>query len=103
MKLAALLLIGAVAAPAVHAAGASHTVTIEGLKFVPERLEVKAGDSVTWVNKDPVPHTVTAKAARIESGDIAPGKRWKLVVKKKGEIDYLCSVHPTMHGAVLVK
>ena len=104
MKLSASLLIGAFAvAPAAHAAGASHTVTIEGMKFTPERLEVSAGDSVTWVNKDFLPHSVTAKAAGIESGDLAPGKRWKLVAKRKGEIDYICRLHPVMHGMLIVK
>ncbi len=94
--LAALFLPGSVFA-------AEHTVSIEGMKFVPERLEVKAGDTVTWVNKDLVPHTVTASAAKVESGSIAPNGSWKLKAGKEGEIDYVCRFHPGMHGALVVK
>jgi plastocyanin len=86
-----------------HAAGKAHTVVIEGMKFVPERLEVAVGDTVTWVNKDIVPHTVTAKAAKIESGDLAQGKSWKLTARRKGEVAYMCRLHPGMRGVLRVR
>ena len=91
------------AAGAAQAAGKSHTVRIEGMKFVPERLEVAAGDSVTFVNKDFVPHTVTAQKQRVESGEIQGNKRWTLKLRRKGEIDYICRLHPVMHGTLIVK
>ena len=73
------------------------------MKFVPERLEVAAGDRITWTNRDIVPHTVTAPAAGIESGPLTQGKSWTHVARKKGEIDYICRLHPVMHGALVVK
>ena len=73
------------------------------MKFVPERLEVAAGDRVTWVNRDFVPHSVTAKPKGIESGDLGEGTRWSMVAAKPGEIDYICRLHPVMHGVVIVK
>jgi len=76
-------------------------VAIEGMKFVPERLEVAAGDTVTWTNKDLVPHTVTARG--VESGEIAPGASWKFTAKSAGELPYLCRFHPTMKAVVVVK
>jgi plastocyanin len=100
--LAALLLLPMGATPA-QAAGTTHKVTIEGMKFVPERIEVAAGDTIVWTNKDVFPHTVTAKAAKVESGDIGPNKSWKFVAKKKGEMPYICRLHPVMHGSVVVK
>jgi len=87
----------------VMAAGKAHNIAIEGMKFVPERLEVQAGDTVTWSNKDLVPHTVTAAKASIESGSIAPGASWKLTVRRKGQIDYTCRFHPVMHGTLEVR
>jgi plastocyanin len=78
-------------------------VRIEGMKFVPERLEVAAGDRITWTNRDFVPHSVTAKAAGIESGDLAEAKSWTYIAKKSGEIAYICRLHPVMRGAVVVK
>ena len=73
------------------------------MKFVPDRLEVAAGDTVRWTNKDVVPHTVTAAAAGIESGAIAPGASWKLAVPRPGEIAYLCRFHPGMQAIIVVK
>jgi plastocyanin len=78
-------------------------VTIEGMKFVPERLEVAAGDTVVWTNKDFLPHSVTASGAKVESGDLAPGKTFRFVARKKGEMSYICRLHPVMKGVVVVK
>ena len=94
------LLLGGVAA---DAAGKTHTVRIEGMKFVPERVEVAAGDTIVWTNKDIVPHTVTAADAKVESGELQTGKSFKLVARKPGEIGYLCRLHPVMKGVVVVK
>jgi plastocyanin len=99
----ALLLVLALAAGTVHAAGKSHTVTIEGMKFVPERLEVAAGYTVKFVNKDFVPHTVTAQKRHIESGEIKAGGSWSYKAGRKGELDYICRLHPVMHGTLVVK
>ena len=73
------------------------------MKFVPERLEVAVGDRITWTNRDFVPHSVTAKAAGLESGDLAEGKSWSMVAKKPGEIAYLCRLHPVMRAVLVVK
>ena len=86
-----------------HAAGKTHTVRIEGMKFVPERLEVAPGDTVVWTNKDFLPHSVTAGEAKVESGDLAPGKTFRFVARKKGEMSYICRLHPVMKGVVVVK
>ena len=74
------------------------------MKFVPERLEVAAGDRITWVNKDFVPHTVTAKEAHIESGVLAQNARFTWTARgKAGEIAYICRLHPVMKGTIVIK
>jgi len=73
------------------------------MKFVPERLEVAAGDRITWINRDFLPHSVTAKAAAIESGDLNEGKTFTYIARKPGEIAYICRLHPVMHGTIVVK
>jgi plastocyanin len=101
--LVALLAALVAGVPAAHAAGKSHAVRIEGMKFVPERLEVSAGDTVVWTNKDFLPHTVTAAKAQLESGELGQDQSWKFVARKKGEIEYVCRLHPGMRGVLLVK
>lgn len=86
-----------------EAAAATHHVAIEGMKFVPERIEVAAGDTIVWTNKDFLPHSVTAAAAKVESGDLAQGKTFRYVARRKGEMPYICRLHPVMKGTVIVK
>lgn len=80
----------------------THTVTIEGTAFTPDRLSVAVGDTVVWINKDPFPHTATS-AGTFDSGGIAPAKSWKFVAAKKGTFDYVCTFHPTMKARLMVE
>lgn len=81
----------------------TRTVIIEGTRFQPESLTVKAGDTIVWVNKDLFPHTATASNSTFNSQVIAAGASWKYVAKKKGEFAYTCVFHPTMKAALVVK
>ena len=83
-------------------AAATHTVTIEGMKFSPATVTVKKGDKVVWQNKDMVPHTATAKG-RFDSGSIAQGKSWSHAMSKAGRYDYICNFHPGMKATVVVE
>jgi plastocyanin len=103
VALVAICCIALFPATVAHAAGKTHAVRIEGMKFVPERVEVAAGDTVVWTNKDFLPHTVTASEAKVESGELAPNKRWRFVAKKKGEMPYICRLHSVMKGMLVVK
>lgn len=80
-----------------------HTVVIEGMKFSPEVTEVRAGDSVVWINKDMFPHTVVAAAGAFHSREIPTSGSWKMKASKKGTFAYVCSLHPTMKGTLIVK
>jgi len=77
-------------------------VTIEAMKFSPADIVVKPGATIVWTNNDIVAHTVTSKAGGFDSKIIPPGATWKLVVKRKGDFAYICSLHP-MTAAVRVR
>ena len=85
------------------AAAATHTIVMEGVAFVPETLTVKQGDTVVWVNKDLFPHTATAQDRRFDSGEMAPNATWKYTATKKGSVPYVCTLHPTMKGALVIE
>lgn len=95
-------LVAAAAASAALAKGTAHTVVIDGVAYSPAVITVKRGDTVTWVNKDPFPHTVTAPGA-FDSKDIAAGAKWKYVARKAGTYDYICTYHPNMKGVLKVE
>lgn len=92
-------------APVVAAPGTAkvHTVTIEGMQFNPQKLSVHRGDRIQWVNKDLVPHTVTASGKAFDSGSIAPGASWSYGAATSGEFAYGCTFHPTMKGKITVQ
>ena len=95
----ALTMVLAIAA----AAATTHTIVMEGVAFVPEMLTVKQGDTVIWVNKDLFPHTATAQDRSFDSPEIAPNKTWKYIATKSGTFPYVCTLHPTMKGTLVVK
>jgi plastocyanin len=101
----ALLIFGAGAGPSQKARKpAAHTVTIDATSFQPASLTIAVGDSVTWVNKDVIPHTATStKGQTFDSGTIASGKSWKQTFKSRGDVAYVCEFHPTMKGRLRIK
>jgi plastocyanin len=86
-------------------AGATETVDMKDIKFVPQDVTVKAGTTVTWTNSDQVPHTVTKEGgpgAEFDSGNVAPGDTFEQTFDAKGEIDYVCTIHPGQSGTITV-
>jgi plastocyanin len=81
---------------------ANRTIVIEGTAFVPAQVTVQRGDRITWVNKDPFPHTATAKGV-FDSGPLAPDASWTWVADKTGAFDYVCTLHPTMKAQLVVR
>ena len=63
---------------------------------------MKRGDTVVWINKDPFPHTVTAKGV-FDSHAMAAGRSWTYTARKAGEFAYICTLHPTMKGTLKVE
>jgi plastocyanin len=103
---AAMLLFGmamCAAAGSADAAPKVHVVTIEGMRYMPETVEVNAGDTIMWSNKDAFPHTVTAVDRSFDSGSLGPERTWKWKALKKGTFPYLCTLHPTMKATLVVK
>lgn len=86
----------------------THQVIIENMKFTPETLEVKAGDTIVWENHDIVPHTVTASTSKgkskpsFDSGALASNASFKFKAKHAGNYPYQCNFHPTMKGTLTV-
>jgi plastocyanin len=100
LRLAAAVLSAACVSAAAEQAPA-RTVVIDAMKFSPPTLTVRRGERVVWINKDLVPHTATA-AKSFDSGTLAAGASWSHVVDKTGRHDYVCTLHPSMKGTLVV-
>ena len=79
------------------------TVNIELFKFQPAVVQAAVGDTIVWVNKDIVVHTATATDKSWDSGEIAAKKRGITIARKKGAQDFICLLHPSMKGKLIVR
>ena len=70
--------------------------------FSPNPVEVKVGETVTWINDDSGRHTVTSKDGVLDSGMMGKGQSFSFTFDKAGEYAYFCSPHPGMVGTVVV-
>jgi plastocyanin len=84
-------------------ASVTHTVTMENMRFEPETLTVARGDTIVWVNKDPVPHTATSEDGVFDSGTVLAEKSWTFTARQQGEFPYTCTFHPTMTATLQVR
>lgn len=84
-----------------------HTVEIIGFEFVPDKLTIRVGDTVRWVNKDIAPHTATASKTNSgeawDSGRLNRLESWRFTANTVGETSYICTYHPMMKASITVK
>jgi len=85
------------------ATGRVYHVEIKGMAYALPELTVSPGDTVVWVNRDIVPHTVTADGRRFDSGSMSPSAEWSFAARERGRFPYACTFHPTMKGVLVVK
>jgi len=84
------------------AAVAGDQVNIDNFAFAPATLTVKVGSTVTWTNHDEEPHTVAATDGSFHSPGMGTGATYSHTFPTAGNFDYVCSIHPSMHGTVVV-
>ncbi|MBV8789808.1 MAG: cupredoxin family copper-binding protein [Mycobacterium sp.] len=77
-------------------------VSIDGFAFVPGTLKIKVGTTVVWTNRDEEPHTVAASDGSFHSPGMGTGATFSHTFSAAGTFDYVCSIHPMMHGSVVV-
>jgi plastocyanin len=81
---------------------AKHVIEISQMKFTPNELRVRTGDTVVFLNHDMVAHDITEASAKSwHSSKLAPGEQWQLPVNVSA--DYFCSIHPVMKGKIQVE
>ena len=78
-------------------------ISIQSFQFVPAILTVKAGTAVTWVNHDEEPHNVVSPNRVFRSKAIDGGEKFTTVFDKPGTHNYICAMHPHMHGKIIVE
>jgi amicyanin len=82
----------------------SYDIQIKNFAFTPATLTIKAGDTVTWTNKDSMAHTVTSDSgSELDSSSLVQGASYSHTFNTPGEYDYHCAVHPSMTAKIIVQ
>jgi len=90
---------GATAAPGLPQKGDTQ-VRIVNFTFSPATITVRAGQTVEWTNRDAIAHTVDFSG--VISNVLNRGGTYTQRFTAPGTYRYICSIHPFMHGTVVV-
>lgn len=87
-----------------HAATPGQHVDISIAKFAygPQDITVAPGTTVTWINHDEAPHTVTSTDKSFASKGMDTDDKYQHTFANEGDFAYICTVHPFMTGTVHV-
>ena len=91
----------AIAAPAARAAATE--IKIDNFAFMPTPLAVKVGTTVTWVNHDDIPHSIVCLDLKMKSHPLDTDDSFAYTFDHAGIYEYICGLHPHMHGQVVVE
>ena len=78
-------------------------VRVDNFSFGPETLTVPVNSTVTWINKDDVPHVIASNDGAFKSKALDTDDKYSFTFTKAGTYTYYCSVHPKMVGKIVVQ
>ena len=78
-------------------------VKVDNFTFAPHPLTVPENGTVTWVNKDDVPHVIASSDELFKSKALDTDDKYSCTFTKAGTYPYYCSVHPKMMGEIVVR
>jgi plastocyanin len=78
-------------------------VKIDNFSFGPAELTVAVGTTVTWTNRDDIPHTVVSTDKVFKSKVLDTDEKFSYTFSQAGSFPYFCSIHPKMTGKVVVR
>jgi len=82
---------------------ANAEVKIDNFSFGPQTVTVPIGATVTWTNRDDIPHTVVSTDGVFKSKVRDTDEKFSYTFTKAGTYPYFCSVHPKMTGTIVVQ
>ena len=82
---------------------ANGEVKIDNFSFGPQTLTVPVGATVTWTNRDDIPHTSVSTEGVFKSKAMDTDEKFSYTFTKAGTYPYYCTIHPKMTGQVVVK
>ncbi|MGQ0697858.1 MAG: OmpA family protein [Panacagrimonas sp.] len=87
--------------PVAAAAASGSTVTIKDFAYAPAQLTIPIGTTVVWTNEDGSKHFVAFTDE--SSARMGKGETYSRTFGAPGIYPYVCTLHPTMTGTVVVQ
>jgi plastocyanin len=81
----------------------STEIKVDNFTFGPATLTVPVNSTVTWVNKDDIPHVIASNDGLFKSKALDTNDKYSFTFSKPGTYAYYCSIHPKMQGKVVVQ
>ena len=85
------------------AAADSTHVVVDNFSFAPATATVPVGTTVTWTNRDDIPHNVVNPEQKFKSPVLDTNETFSHTFDVAGTFKYYCSIHPRMTGQVVVR
>ena len=86
-----------------HPSAATAQVKIDNFSFEPQTLSVTVGTTVTWTNRDDIPHAAVSTEGVFKSKVMDTDETFSYTFTKAGTYPYYCTIHPKMTGKVVVQ
>jgi plastocyanin len=87
---------------AAAAADGTHVV-VDNFSFAPATATIPVGTTVTWTNRDDIPHNVVSPEQKFKSPVLDTSEKFSHTFAVAGTYKYYCSIHPRMTGQVVVR
>ncbi len=78
-------------------------IKVDNFTFSPETLTIPANSTVTWTNKDDVPHVIASTDGLFRSKGLDTDDHYSFKFSKPGTYNYFCAIHPKMTGKIVVQ
>ena len=86
-----------------RAIAADATIAIDNFTFSPTPLTVARGTTVSWMNRDDIPHAIYCPALSLRSQPLETNDIFRHRFDQAGTFDYICSIHPNMRGRIICR
>ena len=103
VTMALVLVIALRSAPATGQSAQATDIRVDNFTFSPETLTVPANSTVTWTNKDDVPHVIASTDGLFRSKGLDTDDHYSFKFTKSGTYNYFCAMHPKMTGKIVVQ
>ena len=78
-------------------------VRVDNFTFGPQSLTIPVNTTVTWINRDDIPHVIVSDDGVFRSKALDTDDKYSFTFTQTGTYAYFCGIHPKMVGRIVVQ